>query len=227
MLARKPELIVFDLDGTLVDSAPDIAYAVDTMLTRLNRPQAGEQKVRGWIGNGVAMLVKRALTGEMWPEAEPLGFDEALPLFMDIYEANICDRSRLFDGVAEGLAQLKAAGYRLACNTNKNSRFTLPLLDQLGVSHYFDFIGCGDQFEKQKPDPEPLLKTAERLGVQPARSLMVGDSANDALAARNAGFMLVCVPYGYHGGAGVEVLEPDAIVESFIELPALCEEAAG
>ena len=225
MLALKPELIVFDLDGTLVDSAPDIAYAVDTMLTRLKRPEAGEAKVRDWIGNGVGMLVKRALTGEMWPAAEPSGFAEALSLFMETYQANLCDRSRLFDGVAEGLAELEAAGYRIACNTNKNSRFTVPLLEQLGISRYFDFIGCGDQFEKQKPDPEPLLKTAEHFGIDPSRCLMVGDSANDAKAARNAGFMLVCVPYGYHGGAGVEVLEPDAIVESVIELPALFEAA--
>jgi phosphoglycolate phosphatase len=226
MPVRKPELVVFDLDGTLVDSASDIAYSVDAMLEALGRSPVGEPRVRGWIGNGVGMLVKRALTGEMWPEGEPPGFGEALPLFMDTYEAHLCDRSRLFDGVAEGLARLKAEGYRLACNTNKNSRFTLPLLDRLGVSRYLDFIGCGDQFGKHKPDPEPLLKTAEHFGVEPSRCLMVGDSANDARAARNAGFMLVCVPYGYHGGAGVEILEPDAIVASIAELPALFKAAA-
>jgi phosphoglycolate phosphatase len=226
MLAHRPELIVFDLDGTLVDSASDIAYSVDAMLEALGRPPVGEERVRGWIGNGVAMLVKRALTGEMWPEGEPPGFGEAQSLFMDTYEAHLCERSCLFDGVAEGLARLKAEGYRLACITNKNSRFTLPLLNQLGISRYLDFIGCGDQFGKHKPDPEPLLKTAEHFGVEPSRCLMVGDSANDARAARNAGFMLVCVPYGYHGGAGVEKLEPDAIVGSIAELSALFKAAA-
>lgn len=226
MPVRKPELVVFDLDGTLVDSASDIAYSVDAMLEALGRSPVGELRVRGWIGNGVGMLVKRALTGEMWPEGEPPGFGEALTLFMDTYEAHLCDRSRLFDGVAEGLARLKAEGYRLACNTNKNSRFTLPLLDRLGVARYLDFIGCGDQFGKHKPDPEPLLKTAEHFGIEPFRCLMVGDSANDAQAARNAGFMLVCVPYGYHGGAGVDILEPDAIVASIAELPALFKAAA-
>jgi phosphoglycolate phosphatase len=226
MPVRKPELVVFDLDGTLVDSAPDIAYAVDTLLNALGRPMAGEARVRGWIGNGAAMLVKRALTGEMWPEGEPPRFDEALSLFMDTYAAHLCDRGRLFDGAAEGLARLKAEGYRTACNTNKHSRLTFPLLDQLGIARYLDFIGCGDQFGKHKPDPEPLLKTAEHFGVAPSDCLMVGDSANDAQAARNAGFMLVCVPYGYNGGAGVEALEPDAIVDSIAELPALFKAAA-
>jgi phosphoglycolate phosphatase len=226
MLPRRPELVVFDLDGTLVDSAPDIAYSVDAMLERLGMPSMGENRIRAWIGNGSVMLVKRALTGEVWPEGEPPRFAEAFSIFMDVYAANLCNRSRLYPGVAEGLAALRALGYRLACNTNKNSVLTLPLLEQLGISQYFGFVGCGDQFGKLKPDPEPLLKTAEHFGLEPARCLMVGDSANDAEAARNAGFMLVCVPYGYHGGAGVEVLEPDAIVESFIELPALFGAAA-
>jgi phosphoglycolate phosphatase len=221
MLPRRPELVVFDLDGTLVDSAPDLAYSVDAMLKGLGLPAAGEGRVRNWVGNGPAMLVKRALTGEMWPEGEPPRFAEAFSAFMAIYEDNMCVRSALFPGVAEGLAELSRLGFPLACNTNKNSVFTLPLLKHLGIADYFGFIGCGDQFGKLKPDPEPLLKTAEHFGLEPARCLMVGDSANDVQAARNAGYMVVCVPYGYHGGAGVAVLEPDAIVESFVALPGL------
>jgi len=218
MLRRRPSLIVFDLDGTLVDSAPDIAYSVDVALERLGLPAAGEAKVRGWIGNGPAMLIKRALTGDLWPEGEVPRFDEAYADFMAVYEANMCDRSRLFPGVAKGLAALKSEGYRLACNTNKNAVFTLPLLRQLGIADYFGFVACGDQYKKLKPDPDSLLATAEYFGIAPELCVMVGDSANDVQAARNAGFMTVCVPYGYHGGAGVEVLEPDAIVESLVEL---------
>ncbi|BBA34411.1 phosphoglycolate phosphatase [Methylocaldum marinum] len=225
MLDRTPELIAFDLDGTLVDSSPDLADAVDAMLDRLGLPAAGEPRVKGWIGNGVDMLVKRALTGDTWPWDEPPRFDEALTMFMDLYEANVCNRSCLFPGVGEGLKQLRAAGFRLACVTNKHSRFTRPLLDRLGVLEFMEFVGCGDQFEKHKPDPCPLLKTAEWFAVEPSRSLMVGDSANDVKAARAAGFMVVCVPYGYHGGSGVECLEPDAVVSSLTELPALFRKA--
>jgi phosphoglycolate phosphatase len=219
MLRRRPSLIVFDLDGTLVDSAPDLAHAIDGMLTRLGRPPAGEVRVRGWIGNGMPMLVKRALTGEQWPDAEPEGFAEALALYMEIYEANLCHRTRLYDGALECLMALRQPPMKLACVTNKHSRFTLSLLRQLGIAGYFDAVASGDQFTKNKPDPESLLKTAERLGVMPADSLMVGDSAADAQAARRAGFMLACVPYGYHGGKGVEVLLPDLILESLAELP--------
>lgn len=216
----KPDLIVFDLDGTLVDSAPDLAYSVDAMLIQLGRPAAGLEQVRGWIGNGVPMLVQRALTGEMWPAGEPEGFSEALVIFMEIYAANVCERSSLFDGVLDGLRGLKACDCRTACVTNKHSRFTMPLLDQLGVSGYLDFVGCGDQFEKHKPDPLPLLKTAEHFGASPERCIMVGDSANDVQAARAAGFGIFCVPYGYHRCARAEDLGADAMIGSLAELPA-------
>jgi phosphoglycolate phosphatase len=225
MLRRRPSLIVFDLDGTLVDSAPDLAHAIDEMLTRLGRPPAGEAKVRGWIGNGMPMLVRRALTGEQWPEADPEGFSEALALYMEIYEANLCHRPRLYDGALECLVALRQHPMKLACVTNKHSRFTLSLLKQLGIADYFDAVASGDQFTNNKPDPEPLLKTGERLGVRPADSLMVGDSAADAQAARRAGFMLACVPYGYHGGKGVDVLLPDLVLESLAELPAWVDSA--
>ena len=221
MLPRKPELIVFDLDGTLVDSAPDIAYTVDVIRQSRGLPAVGEAKVRTWIGNGGEMLIKRALTGRLWPDSDPPGWAEAYAMYLDVYEANLCNHSRLFPGVKEGLAQLRAAGFRLACSTNKHSRFTVPLLEQFGIAGYFNFFACGDQFGKLKPDPEPLLKTAAHFGVTPDMCLMVGDSANDALAARNAGFMLVCVPYGYHGGGGVEIFGPDAVVESLLELVGL------
>lgn len=221
-LPRRPILITFDLDGTLIDSAPDIAYAVDTALQKLGKAAAGEAQVRNWIGNGPQMLIKRALTGgEMWPQTEPEGFSEAFPFFMSFYGEHMSERSCLFPGVASGLAELKTQGYILACNTNKYSVFTSPLLKEFGIADYFSFIGCADDFEKLKPDPEPLLKTSEHFGLRPMDCLMVGDSENDALAARRAGFMLACVPYGYHGGAGVEVLQPDALIASIAELPDL------
>ncbi|QSA96382.1 phosphoglycolate phosphatase [Methylococcus sp. EFPC2] len=221
MTLVRPELIVFDLDGTLVDSAPDLAYSLDTLLAELGRAPAGVERVRGWIGNGVAMLVKRGLTFEMWPEGEPEGFAEALPRFMAIYADNLCERSKLYPGVLEGIRALKAEGYKLACLTNKHSDFTEPLLEKLGVAQELDYIGCGNQFEKHKPHPEPLLKTAERFGVRPEHCLMVGDSENDVEAARAAGYAIVCLPYGYRRCADAQDLKADALIDSIADLPGL------
>lgn len=225
-LPARPQLIVFDLDGTLVDSAPDLAYCADTLLETLGRPPAGLERVRPWIGNGVPMLVKRALTGEMWPKGEPEGFASALQSYLELYAANLCRYSRLFPGVLEGLTLLRGQGYRLACLTNKHSDFTGPLLEQLGVSGLLDYIGCGNEFTQHKPHPEPLLKTAERFALQPGQCLMVGDSENDVEAARAAGYGIVCVPYGYHRCERIEDLKPDALVGSLAELPNLLRKAA-
>jgi phosphoglycolate phosphatase len=219
-------LIVFDLDGTLVDSAPDLAFAVDAMLARLGQPPRGLKEVRAWIGNGVSMLVKRALMGEMQPQGEPERFAEGLSLFTEIYAAHLCERGGLFPGVLEGLGELKRQGYRLAVLTNKHSRFTLPLLEQLGVAAYMDFIGCGDQFDKHKPDPEPLLKTAERFGLRPAQCLMIGDSANDVRAARAAGYGVLVVSYGYRDAPRAGDLGADGVIHSIAELPELLKQAA-
>lgn len=223
---QRPDLILFDLDGTLVDSAPDLAFAVDSMLERIGLPKRGVDAVRAWIGNGVPMLVKRALTGEMSPQTEPACFEEALGIFMQVYGEHVCDRGGLFPGVREGLAELKRQGYRMAVVTNKHSRFTVPLLEQLGVTAYLDYIGCGDQFEHRKPHPEPLLKTAQRFGFAPEECLMVGDSENDVEAARAADFDIVCVDYGYRQAARVEDLGADGVIHSLMQLPDLLRQAA-
>ena len=215
-----PELIVFDLDGTLVDSAPDLAYSVDALLAAFNRPAVGPATVRGWIGNGVSMLVKRAFTGEMWPKQDPKELQKALSQFDLIYSENLCRRSSLFNGVREGLTELRAMGFHTACLTNKHSRYTLPILEQLGITEYLDYIGCGDQFSRQKPDPLPLLKTAEVFRLPPNRCLMVGDSETDVQAARAAGYAIVCVPYGYRSCEHVDGLGADAVIASIADLPA-------
>jgi phosphoglycolate phosphatase len=217
--AMMPKLIAFDLDGTLVESAPDLADAVDVMLRQLDKPPAGETRVKTWIGNGVGMLVKRALTGELWPTDEPAQFEQALALFSDHYEQNLCRRSYLYPGVVEGLTRLREDDYRLVCVTNKHSRFTRPLLEQLGIWTLLDWVGCGDQFARHKPHPESLLYAANHFGFAPAECWMVGDSANDVQAGRAAGFGVLCVPYGYHGDIPVENLGADAIIDSLAVLP--------
>lgn len=222
-MLKYPELIVFDLDGTLVDSAPDLAYAVDETLREFDLPEVGEQRVRGWIGNGVNMLVQRAMSGEMHPAEEPPLFADAFQRFQQIYEDNLCDRGRFYPGVIEGLGQLRESEFKLACITNKHSRFTLPLLERTELAGYFDFIVCGDSFEERKPHPLPLLKTATHFDAEPSDSIMVGDSINDIQAARAADFQAIGVPYGYHNGKTMEELAPDAVVESISELPKLFE----
>lgn len=214
-----PQLIVLDLDGTLIDSAPDLAYAIREMLDHLGRKQVSEQQVRNWIGNGVSMLVKRALNGEMQAEDEPLEFNRAFEVFSNIYVENVSVRSTLYPGVIQGLQQLSSSGFNLACITNKHSRFTRPLMERTGLGHYFDYVGCGDDFEHLKPHPLPLVKTAERFDANPAQSVMVGDSLNDIQAARAAGFRVCCVSYGYLNGLRVEDLNADLVIDSLTDLP--------
>lgn len=215
----KPSLIVFDLDGTLVDSAPDIAFSIDTMLRAMGRVPVGEAQVRGWIGNGISMLVKRSLTLELWPMGVPEDYLQALSKFISVYSENLCVRSALYAGVRESLSTLKTQGYVLACVTNKHSDFAIPLLKKLAIRDYMDYIGCGNQFENFKPHPESLLRTAQRFDLNPEHCLMVGDSENDVGAARAAGYPVVCVSYGYRHFDQAEELGADLLIDSLIDLP--------
>jgi phosphoglycolate phosphatase len=218
---RRPQLIVIDLDGTLVDSAPDLAFAAQKMLEHLGMEPVTPEQIEDWVGNGVGMLVKRVLTGNRSPGEEVEGFDQAYRIFADIYAANLSERSRVYPGVFEGLDELWRQNYLLACITNKHSRFTGNLLEKLGLSRYFQAVASGDTYEQRKPHPLPLLKTAERFNIDPGRAVMVGDSMNDVKAARAAGFLSVCVPYGYRGQSRVDELGADHVVETLAELPAL------
>ncbi len=176
MSIKKPEMILIDVDGTLVDSVPDLAYCVDEMMKRLGRPVYGEDRVRNWVGNGVERLVRRALTGQLEGEPEDAEFAQAYPIFLELYAENTSKRSLLYPGIREGLDYLKASGYRLGCVTNKAAQFTLPLLQDLGVHDDFELIVSGDCLPKKKPDPLPLVHAAEHFGVAPSHALMIGDS---------------------------------------------------
>jgi phosphoglycolate phosphatase len=217
----RPQLIVIDLDGTLVDSAPDLVFAAQNMLAQLGREPVEAERIRDWVGNGVNMLVKRVLAGKTDPDETVNGFERAYRIFSDLYAANLSERSRIYPGVLEGLEELRQEGFLLACITNKHSRFTGSLLERIGLSGYFQSVVSGDTYEERKPHPMPLLKTAERFNIEPCKAVMVGDSVNDVRAARDAGFASVCVPYGYRGGYPVEALGADHVVESIAELPAL------
>lgn len=216
-----PKMILVDLDGTMIDSVPDLAYSVDTMLARLGRPPAGEAAVRTWVGNGVERLVHRALTGSLDGEAPEDDYARALPLFMAIYGENTSGRSAPYPGVREGLESLKAAGYRLACVTNKAAQFTLPLLKDKGLLDLFALVVSGDTLPQKKPHPAPLLHAAAHFGVAPADALMIGDSVSDVKAARAAGFHIICVSYGYNHGRDIREANPDAVIDRLTELRTL------
>ncbi|MEJ2622341.1 MAG: phosphoglycolate phosphatase [Candidatus Thiodiazotropha sp.] len=225
-MIKKPEMILIDVDGTLVDSVPDLAYCVDEMMKQLGRPVQGEEKVRDWVGNGVERLVRRALIGQLNGEPDETDFTKAYPIFLELYAENTSQRSVLYPGVREALDYLKGEGYRLGCVTNKAAQFTLPLLKDLGVHDDFEIIIAGDTLPKKKPDPLPLLHAAENLGIDPSAALMVGDSQSDVKAARAASFQIVCMSYGYNHGEDIRNYNPDAVIDSLIEIKGILENAA-
>lgn len=214
-------MLLIDVDGTLVDSVPDLAFCVDAMMQQLHLPAHGETKVREWVGNGVERLVKRALTGSLNGEPNEALYNKALPIFLDLYSENTCVRSHLYPGVREGLDYLKDAGFKLGCVTNKIARFTEPLLAMLGVLDDFAIVVSGDTLPQKKPDPAPLLHAARFFNVAPGDSLMIGDSVSDVKAARAAGFQIVCVSYGYNHGEDIRIAHPDAVIDSLAELRGL------
>ncbi len=215
------KMILFDLDGTLVDSAADLAYSIDEMLNHLHLPRQGEENVRRWIGNGVDRLIHRALTTRQDGATEADLFNRAKALFLDFYAKNLDKHSVLYPGVESALQRLRQLGLFMGCVTNKPERFTLPLLEHLGLHRFFDIVVCGDTLPQQKPDPQPLRYACSRLDQAPETALMVGDSENDVAAARAAGFGIVAVTYGYNHGRPIAQTHPDLVVDNLEVLAAL------
>ncbi|MGH1542284.1 MAG: phosphoglycolate phosphatase [Arenicella sp.] len=216
------KMVLFDLDGTLIDSAPDLAVAINLMMQDLDRPQYVESTILQWIGNGSSRLVKRALTGELQAEPDPKLFENALRLFLDHYERNMTNASRIYDGVEQTLLTLQDAGIALACVTNKPGRFTEPLLEAIDLARFFSAVVSGDTSSQLKPHPEPLLYACEQMGA-PARyaaqyGLMVGDSASDILAAKAINMPVVAVDYGYAQGKDLAALGADKVVSNLTEI---------
>ncbi len=222
----RPRMILIDVDGTLVDSVPDLAYCVDAMMSRLGRPPHGETAVRNWVGNGVERLVRRSLIGQLEGEPEAVDFERAYPIFLELYRDNTSRRSCLYPGIREGLNWLKSNRYRLGCVTNKAAQFTEPLLRDLGVREEFEIVISGDSLPRNKPDPLPLLHAAAHFGVKPAEALMIGDSVSDVKAARAAGFHIFCMSYGYNHGQDIRDFHPDAVMDSLVEVQGLLEGSA-
>lgn len=210
--------VVIDLDGTLLDTAPDIAEAAQRMLRDLGMSPIGLEKIKSFIGNGISNLVRRALTGEMSGKPDDALFARALPVFEKHYDEVLYRETRPYPGIMEGLKALRDAGFPLACITNKAERFTLPLLEAMGMRGYFELILSGDSLPRKKPDPLPLRYAAIYYEVEPEDLLLVGDSLNDSLAARAAGCPVVLLPYGYNGGKDVREQDCDAVIEGLPEV---------
>lgn len=211
-----PAAVLFDLDGTLVNTIPDLAHAIDAMRADFALPPIGPAITAGYVGQGVELLVARAIThgGEPTNAVTPA---RALDSFRRHYREWNGRDAALYPGVSDGLRGWRRAASKLALVTNKSTEFTLPLLDQLDLARYFDAVVCGDTCARKKPAPEPLLYACRRLGVAPGDALMIGDSSNDARAARVAGVRAVAVPYGYHGDASPDALPVAAVVSSIAD----------
>ncbi|HHH37591.1 MAG TPA: phosphoglycolate phosphatase, partial [Epsilonproteobacteria bacterium] len=195
MKIERKEAILFDLDGTLIDSVPDLAAAVNGMLKRLGREGFSEDVIRYWVGNGAQMLVKRALSGsrEADETLESAHFTQALEIFLEIYGEHLAESTVAYEGVYDTLKQLQEAGYRSAIVTNKPYHFVEPLLKYLELEAFFEFWLGGDSLERKKPDPLPIQAACARLGLPADRCVMVGDSSNDILAAKAAGMQSIGV----------------------------------
>ncbi len=206
--------MIFDLDGTLIDTVPDLALSVDETLVALGLPPSGEAVVRTWVGDGIDALLERALAHA----GAPAGLRErGLDLFRERYCQNNGRRSTPYAGARELLGELAARGTPLSCVTNKSSPFTLPLLAQFGFDGYFQSIVSSDTLGRRKPDPAPLAHACEQAGVAAADALLVGDSCNDVRAARAAGMPVWCVSYGYSHGEDVASYAPDRVLASLGE----------
>lgn len=213
------KMVMIDLDGTLIDTLPDLAAAANRMLADMGRPAWDMTHYRAWIGNGVPRFVKRALTGEMQAEPDPKPFEQALALFRRHYGAAVSELSHPYPGAVEALERLKAQGFSLACITNKAGAFTLPLLKNLDLYKYFELVLSGDSLAKQKPDPLPLRHACEHFGIDSSHGVLVGDSSNDVQAARAAGMPVICVTYGYNHGHDIRQSLPDAVVDTLTDVP--------
>ncbi|MGH8629664.1 MAG: phosphoglycolate phosphatase, partial [Burkholderiales bacterium] len=195
-----------------VDTLPDLHEAGNRALADLGLAPVAVDQVRDYVGDGVDRLVKRILTGNADGEPEAELFTRARARFGEHYWQILSRASRPFPGVPKALDRMRSLGLRLACVTNKPGKFTLPLLESVGLLSRLDLIVSGDTLPRRKPDPLPLAHCAERFGVPQTRLLMIGDSRNDTTAARAAGCPVFCVAYGYRGGMDVRELDCDAIV---------------
>ena len=219
MKLKNKKLLIFDLDGTLINSALDLALAVNYTLERLEQETFSEEIIHGWVGNGALTLVKRALSGSRTVDEnlDDTYVEKALKIFLDYYEKNLCNATVPYPSVISTLHSLKEK-YTLAIVTNKPFAFVSPILKGLEMDNLFALILGGDSLEKKKPDPLPLQHVCKILNIDIEHSVMIGDSKNDILAANACTMDSVGVTYGYNYGEDIAVHKPSVIIDDFSKL---------
>ena len=220
-LLERIRVVAFDLDGTLVDTAPDLALAANAMLESLGYPPLAKRQIEALIGDGIDKLVEGVLIESIDRVTGPAVLAAARTQFRQLYATRLFDRSRVYPAVITTLQALDACGIQLCCVTNKHSAFTLPLLDAAGLTQFLAFALCADCADERKPKPDLLLAASARLGVAPSEMLYVGDSPGDIAAARAAGCPVAVVDYGYTDPRRLAEARPDWIIGRIADLVAL------
>lgn len=219
---KDKELIIFDFDGTLIDSVPDLTLAVNILLAHYDLKPVTLEEVTPFIGNGVKILVERALKYALPAEKVTKElFEEALDIYFKAYKDNLCVDTYLYPGVMNTLKYLYNKGYTLAICTNKPMEFIEPILDELSIKQFFKYWIGGDSLAEKKPDAAPLLHIAAKMNKDVEKCLMVGDSRNDIDAAKNAGMESIGVSYGYNYNEHISDYGPTKVVDKFAELQSL------
>ena len=219
MTIQNKKLFIFDLDGTLVDTAPDFKNSINYMLNELNESEVSLKEIRNWVGYGARELIRRTVVDKNIPHDEQR-IEEMLKIFLLHYTHNIDDDSVLFNNVRNVLEFLKDNGIKLAVCTNKMERLSNILLEKLNVLHMFDYLVGGDSLNKNKPDPYPLLNICEKLNTEISDSIMIGDSVTDLNAGKGAGMPVVLVSYGYTDNKDI-YNEADLVINDFSQLKEL------
>ncbi len=220
MTLSKKNVLLFDLDGTLVDSAPDLALAVNRTLKDFNLAQCEQSAIRSWVGNGAKTLIERALSRSIHidPQLNTTIAQQALEKFLSHYQQCLCQDSVLYTDVKQGLYSLKSAGFRLAIITNKPFVFIQPILSGLGISSLFELLVGGDTLPERKPAPTPLHYAISQLKVSAEQCVMIGDSKNDIIAAKAANIDSAALTYGYNYGEDIKQYQPQWCFDNFAEL---------
>ncbi|MFV5264047.1 phosphoglycolate phosphatase [Acinetobacter courvalinii] len=210
-------LVLFDLDGTLVDSAADLYRAMNLSLTKLGLPLVTEAQVRVWVGKGAAKLCEAVLS-HLFGQVDAQQQTQLLSTFMQVYAQELCVDTQVYDGVLPFLEYCQAHNIAMACVTNKPEHLARGILDVLELAPYFKMVVGGDSLAERKPHPLPLLHCVEQAGITTAETLMIGDSSNDVEAARRAGIDCIVVSYGYNHGESIYDCQPQQVVDRLVEL---------